>query len=524
MEKYNLRNFGFSASRQALFFSKTFFSPAKESREIVLTHRRDAKIVRLGLDTSRKRIEYFRRELEKLRIHFLEDSITLVLERDNVIRDTLNQIRSTDGFDFHKEIKIFFVGEEAQDAGGVFKEWIFLVLQQIFTGYICEKKQRLRKEKTSDLNLNNKRRSFSRNNRDNLKFQRNTLTRGNNEENRMHSDIWSMISQDDLINRRDERNKKEESKGKLSSSEEKISFTEKEESCERIHYMNAKKIDDNINGVTEVEYFYEFGKIPLDLANLWGRIIGKAIFEDVPISPRINHFLLKWILGQDFTLDDLKTYDPGIYSSISYMMNTDFNPSEIGITFGFINEEKYTDDVMVTNNNKVVFLELLLNYYGYQKSWMVINEFLKGFYTVVPLKLINTLTIEDLEKLLVGVKTIDISDWRLNTQYTNENVFNMHIIDWFWECICELDQQKLRKFLQFCTGWQSVPVGGFSNLRNNRQEPSPFTIKLTNLKIGMIRAHTWFNRIELPLFSSKKEIEQALSFILEQKQFIFDFE
>ena len=107
----------------------------------------------------------------------------------------------------------------------------------------------------------------------------------------MHSDICSMISQDDLINRREERNKKEESKGKLSSSEEKISFNE--ESCERINYMNAKKIDDNFNGVSEVEYFYEFGKISLDLANLLGKMVGKAIFEDVPISPRLNHFLLK---------------------------------------------------------------------------------------------------------------------------------------------------------------------------------------------------------------------------------------
>lgn len=189
MERYNLRNFGFSASRQALFFSKTFFSPVNESREIVLPHKRDAKIIRLALDTSQKRIEYFRKELEKLRIHFLEDSITLVLERENVIRDTLSQIRSTDGFDFHKEIKIFFVGEEAQDAGGVFKEWIFLVLQQIFTGHICEKKQTLRKEKTSDLNLNNKRRSFNLSNREKLKFQRRSIARGKNDENRMHSDI-----------------------------------------------------------------------------------------------------------------------------------------------------------------------------------------------------------------------------------------------------------------------------------------------------------------------------------------------
>jgi hypothetical protein len=68
---------------------------------------------------------YFRNELQKKRISFLDDSITLVIDRNNIIEDTLNQIETTDYFDFHKEIKIFFIDEVAQDAGGVLKEWIF---------------------------------------------------------------------------------------------------------------------------------------------------------------------------------------------------------------------------------------------------------------------------------------------------------------------------------------------------------------------------------------------------------------
>jgi hypothetical protein len=41
----------------------------------------------------------------------------------------------------HKEIKIFFVGEEAQDAGGVFKEWIHLVLKELFNSYTSGKSE-----------------------------------------------------------------------------------------------------------------------------------------------------------------------------------------------------------------------------------------------------------------------------------------------------------------------------------------------------------------------------------------------
>jgi hypothetical protein len=77
------------------------------------------------LVSSDTRIEYFRKELNKKRISFLADSITLVIDRNNIVEDTLNQLETTDRFDFHKEIKIFFIDEEAQDAGGVLKEWIF---------------------------------------------------------------------------------------------------------------------------------------------------------------------------------------------------------------------------------------------------------------------------------------------------------------------------------------------------------------------------------------------------------------
>lgn len=47
------------------------------------------------------------------RISYLTDSITLVIERDNILHDSLEQFRTTDDFDLHKEVKIFYVNEVA---------------------------------------------------------------------------------------------------------------------------------------------------------------------------------------------------------------------------------------------------------------------------------------------------------------------------------------------------------------------------------------------------------------------------
>ena len=56
---------------------------------------------------------WFETKCQERRISFLQDSITLVIEREHILRDSFEQFRTTDDFDLHKEIKIFYVNEVA---------------------------------------------------------------------------------------------------------------------------------------------------------------------------------------------------------------------------------------------------------------------------------------------------------------------------------------------------------------------------------------------------------------------------
>lgn len=50
--------------------------------------------------------------------------------------------------------------------------------------------------------------------------------------------------------------------------------------------MNPLKVNNDI--------FYEFGnEIPIEICGLLGKMIGKALFENIPIAPRLTRFLLK---------------------------------------------------------------------------------------------------------------------------------------------------------------------------------------------------------------------------------------
>jgi len=74
---------------------------------------------------------WFREKLSKLRISFYEDTLTLVLSRDNAMMETLNQFSTVDALNLHKDIKIFFIDEEARDAGGVIREWISVISEEL---------------------------------------------------------------------------------------------------------------------------------------------------------------------------------------------------------------------------------------------------------------------------------------------------------------------------------------------------------------------------------------------------------
>ena len=47
----------------------------------------------------------------------------------------------------------------------------------------------------------------------------------------------------------------------------------------------------------------------LELYKMMGKVIGKALFEKMTIPTTLDRFLLKQLIGAEFTLEDLKSSD-----------------------------------------------------------------------------------------------------------------------------------------------------------------------------------------------------------------------
>ena len=128
--------------------------------------------------------------------------------------------------------------------------------------------------------------------------------------------------------------------------------------------------------------------------------------------------------------------------------------------------------------------------------------------------------------ILNGTPFIDINDWIENTSYEGYEPSDDIIIH-FWEIVRELDQEKLKRLLQFSTGSTRVPVGGFKCLISNRGNLSPFSISKINYEEGKqnyIKARTCFNRIILPNFPDESKLLEGINFVIENEILGFGIE
>jgi hypothetical protein len=182
-------------------------------------------------------------------------------------------------------------------------------------------------------------------------------------------------------------------------------------------------------------------------------------------------------------------------------------------------------DVQLTEENKEVYLNLRGDYElitSIQNSVQWIKE---GLFSVFPQEFLSGFSPLDLDFLISGTPFINVAEWQRYTVYRGEFTNSHRLIKWFWECIYELSQEELRDLLIFITGTSRVPIEGFQALKTTRGDPAPFTLEPMPYFFGALpRAHTCFNRMDLPLFQSKYEIKQSLLQVLTNHKLGFGLE
>ena len=264
-----------------------------------------------------------------------------------------------------------------------------------------------------------------------------------------------------------------------------------------------------------------------------GRIMAKAIYDGLMLDCYFTRTFYKLITGTSLNYHDMEDYDPEIYNNLKWLLENDLTGIDTYLTYSYTHDNLGQMEIIdliengrnidVTEENKFDFVQKLCSSRLYDTIKPQIEAFLKGFYEIIPQKLISIFNYRELELVISGLPTIDIKDWKLNTIYENYNESSQIIVN-FWEIIESFDNDERTEFLQFVTGSSKVPIEGFSALQgiggvNKFKISKSFDKNFDRLPT----AHTCTNQLDLPEYPSKEILYDRLTFAIKEGKTGFGF-
>jgi hypothetical protein len=251
-----------------------------------------------------------------------------------------------------------------------------------------------------------------------------------------------------------------------------------------------------------------------------GRLTGRALLEGGIWGFHLALPLLKVILGMPVTFADMEFLDPETYRNLRWLIDND-GVEDLGLDFSITEQvhesEKVVVDlipdgrnVAVTDANKREYLDRRFRYVLFESVADQMHAFLKGLYEVVPREMLLTFDPEEFDYLLCGSPEVDVTDWEAQT-LLSPNLEGANVTRWFWEIVREMPNEYRRRLLLFATGSSCVPLSGFRGLTSYDGRLCPFNLKGVSYRMTQyISSHACFNRLDLPLYHSKKELKNML--------------
>lgn len=295
-----------------------------------------------------------------------------------------------------------------------------------------------------------------------------------------------------------------------------------------------------------------------------GRVFGKALYDrqllDFPFSSLLLQHMLGGFIKQQETntvspinskintkrnkhtdkdelkknenvlklCDELKYLDKDLHTSLSWILNNDIT----GVIFENFSVSPGNDlpeiplcaggcDREVTEENKLEYVQLMIYWRTTYSVSSSLEPFLKGFHEIIPLTVLQQVEInrDELFLILNGKREVDVEEIRayciyqpLHSDDISADAFNEShdTVIWLWRALREMTDSQRRGVLLFFTGSSRVPLDGYDppiNITEGNPDDLP--------KNSLPRAHTCFNQLVLPEYSTYEDLKDKLLFAVE---------
>ncbi|KAF9939816.1 hypothetical protein BGZ67_008924 [Mortierella alpina] len=221
----------------------------------------------------------------------------------------------------------------------------------------------------------------------------------------------------------------------------------------------------------------------LELFRLFGRMLGKAMYEGLLVELKFANFFLCKILGRTVFLDEMRSFDEQVFKNLMFLKKYEGDVEDLGLTFSLDEEVFGTHrtvellrggkDIEVTKDNRINYIFQVSDYKLNKQIQDQSRAFIEGFRSIIPQPWISIFSPQELHRVMAGEDVdFDVQDLRAHTDYQN-GYFDQHpVIRNLWSVLDDFSSEEKRAFLKFVTSCSKPPLGGFKHLH------PPFSIRL----------------------------------------------
>eukprot|EP00602_Paraphysomonas_sp_CaronLab_P006417 CAMPEP_0185031244 /NCGR_PEP_ID=MMETSP1103-20130426/18610_1 /TAXON_ID=36769 /ORGANISM="Paraphysomonas bandaiensis, Strain Caron Lab Isolate" /LENGTH=1024 /DNA_ID=CAMNT_0027566705 /DNA_START=286 /DNA_END=3360 /DNA_ORIENTATION=- len=251
-----------------------------------------------------------------------------------------------------------------------------------------------------------------------------------------------------------------------------------------------------------------------------GRILGKALFENITVQPQFAHFFLAFMMGRyNFTglVNDLSSLDADLFKNLMFLKTYEGDIRDLGLTFS-VTDDAYGSHkevelfpggskIEVTSQNRHRYINLTAKYYLHDRICRQARAFFSGLYRIVSPELLGMFCAPELQVLISGATAeISVADLKAHTRYTaGYHSMDRHI-QRLWAVIESMSEADRALLVKFVTSCERPPSLGFGDLN------PPFTIQRVDGgdDTRLPTASTCFNILKLPTYSSQQVLRDKL--------------
>uniref|UniRef100_A0A8C7X8P9 Ubiquitin-protein ligase E3C n=1 Tax=Oryzias sinensis TaxID=183150 RepID=A0A8C7X8P9_9TELE len=254
-----------------------------------------------------------------------------------------------------------------------------------------------------------------------------------------------------------------------------------------------------------------------------GRILGKALYENMLVELPFASFFLSKLLGTsaDVDIHHLASLDPEMYRNLLFLKSYEDDVEELGLNFTVVNndlgEAQVVElkpggkDIPVTTANRIAYIHLVADYRLNKHMRPHCLAFRQGLANVVNLEWLRMFDQQEIQVLISGAYVpISLEDLKNFTNYSGGYSANHPVIQIFWEVVEGFTEEEKRKLLRFVTSCSRPPLLGFKELH-----PAFCIHNGGNDLERLPTASTCMNLLKLPEFCDQQSMRSKLLYAIE---------